>query len=145
MLCGSANGAAVVGMVVEGETIKAIRLERHSFTAGRPDSELIKVVQYPVTSLDTHQGAVIDGVPGHDAIVLRGDLSGPPGKLEISYLYNGLTGEYHTCKMGLDRSSNTGWRLVNRLDQTISMIGVRIRQIPVIGTVGIANLEGACT
>jgi hypothetical protein len=34
--------------------------------------------------------------------------------------------------------------LVNRLDQTISHIVVKTRQIPLLGTFGIANLEGAC-
>jgi hypothetical protein len=46
--------------------------------------------------------------------------------------------------MSLDRTPDTGWRLVNSLDQPISHIVVRIRQLPLIGVVGIADLEGAC-
>jgi hypothetical protein len=134
---------------VEGDTVKAIRLERHVFASavGQPAAEQIKIVEFPATILDSLRGAVIDGIPGHDAIVLRGHFSAPPdkGEFEISYLYNGLTGEYHRCQIELDRTPNTGWRLVNRLDQTISLIMVKLRQIPVIGTVGIDNLEGACT
>jgi hypothetical protein len=145
----SDGGFQCLGVSVEGDSVKAIRLERHSFAseAGHLASELIKVVEIPTTVVDSRHGAVIDGIPGHDAILLRGHFSTPAGtgELEISYLYNGLTGEFHTCQIALDRTSNAGWRLVNRLDQTISLIGVRVREVPVIGVVGIANLEGACT
>jgi hypothetical protein len=145
----SDGGFQCLGVLVEGDVVKAIRLERHSFTAGpgQPATERIGVVEYPATIVDSRRGAVIDGVPGYDAIVLRGRFARPPdrGELEISYLYNGLTGEYHSCPIELDRTPATGWQLVNRLDQPISLIAVRLRQLPVIGTVGIANLEGACS
>jgi hypothetical protein len=142
----SDGGFQCLGVSVEGDTVQAIRLERHSFN---PDTgiEQIKIVEYPTTTVDSRRGAVIDGVPGHDAIVLRGHFSHPSGtgKLEISYLFNGITGEFRTCQMALGRTANAGWRLVNRLEQPISLIGVRIREVPVIGVVGIANLEGACS
>jgi hypothetical protein len=145
----SDGGFQCLGVFVEGDTVKAIRLERHSFAdvAGHPEPEQVKVAEFPPTTVDSLRGAVIDGVPGHDAIVLRGHFSTPPGtgKLEISYLYNGLTGEFHSCRIGLDRTPNAGWRLVNRFDQTISLIGVRVRQLPMVGVIGIAILEGACT
>jgi hypothetical protein len=96
--------------------------------------------------IESTRGAVLDGVPGHDAIVLRGRFFAGSGKLELvtSFLYNGFTSEYHSCEITLDRTPVTGWRLVNRLDQTISHIVVKTRQIPLLGTFGIANLEGAC-
>jgi hypothetical protein len=127
----SDGGFQCLGVSVEGDTVQAIRLERHSFS---PDTgiEQIKVVEYPATTVDSRRGAVIDGVPG-------------TGKLEISYLFNGITGEFRTCQMVLGRTANAGWRLVNRLEQPVSLIGVRIREVPVIGVVGIANLEGACS
>ena len=144
----SDGGFQCLGVFVEGDTVRAIRLERHSFTSatGQSGPEQIKVVEFPPTIVDSLHGAVIDGVPGHDAIILRGHFSAQPGegKLEISFLYNGITGEYRTCEIALYRTPNTGWRLVNRFDQTISLIGVRIRQLPMIGVIGIANLEGAC-
>lgn len=140
----SDGGFQCVGVFVEGDTVKALRLERHSFVLA---AEQIKVVEFSTSIVDSLHGAVIDGVPGHDAIVLRGHFATPPGtgELEISYLYNGITGEFHSCQIVLNRTPNAGWRLVNRLDQPISLIGVRIRQLPVIGVIGIANLEGACT
>jgi hypothetical protein len=142
----SDGGFQCLGVFVEGDTVKAIRLERHSFI---PETgiEQIKVVEYPTATVDSRRGAVIDGVPGHDAIVLRGHFSilSGTGELEISYLFNGITGEFRTCQMVLGRTANAGWRLVNRLEQPVSLIGVRIREVPVIGVVGIANLEGACS
>jgi hypothetical protein len=141
----SDGGYQCLGVAVDGNAVRAIRLERHSFSGGS-GPEQVKVVEYPVTA-GSLRGAVIDGVPGHDAIVLRGNLSPDlmQEPLEISYLYNGITGEYRTCRLALDRTSSEGWRLVNRLDQPISLIGVKLRELPVIGVVGIANLDGACS
>jgi hypothetical protein len=65
--------------------------------------------------------------------------------LVTTFLYNGFTSEYRSCQITLDRTPNAGWRLVNRLDQTVSHIMVKTREIPLIGTFGIATLEGACT
>jgi hypothetical protein len=147
----SDGGYQCLGVAVEGDTVKAIRLERHTFPGGPggASTEQVKVVEYPTTIIDSRHGAVIDGVPGHDAIVLHGHFSTPPGngELVISYLYNGLTGEYHSCEMALDRTPNagSGWRLVNRSDQTISLIMVRLRAVPMFGVIGIDNLGGACT
>jgi hypothetical protein len=145
----SDGGFQCIGVFVEGDTVKAIRLERHNFVASRAgtETEQVNVVEYPVATVDSRRGAVIDGIPGHDAILLRGRFPAATGRsdLEISYLYNGLTNEYRSCQLELDRTPASGWRLVNRLDQTISLIMVRLRQLPMIGTVGIANLEGACT
>ena len=143
----SDGGFQCIGVFVEGDTVKAIRLERHSFVASPKETEQVNVVEYPASTVDSRRGAVIDGIPGHDAILLRGHFPAATGHgdLEISYLYNGLTGEYRSCQVELDRTSNTGWRLVNRLAQPISLIMVRLRQLPIIGTVGIANLEGACS
>ena len=145
----SDGGFQCIGVFVDGDTVKAIRLERHNFVAapGRPETEQVTVVEYPTATVDSRHGAVIDGIPGHDAILLRGRFPATSGRgdLEISYLYNGLTGEYRSCQIELDRTPNTGWRLVNSADQPISLIMVRLRQLPMIGTVGIANLEGACS
>jgi hypothetical protein len=138
-----------LGVLLAGDRVKAIRVETHSFasSARRKESEKIKIDEFSQAELESSHGAVLDGVPGHDAIILRGHFSESSGRSElvITFLYNGITAEYHSCQITLNGSPNTGWRLVNRLDQTISHIMVKTREIPLFGTFGISNLEGACS
>jgi hypothetical protein len=138
-----------LGVSLDGDTVRAIRVETHSFSsaARRKETEKVKIEAFSRAVVESSRGAVLDGVPGHDAIILSGHFAAPSGKAELvtTFLYNGFTSEYRSCEIRLDRTPNTGWRLVNRLDQTISHIMVRTREIPLIGTFGIANLEGACT
>jgi len=138
-----------LGVSLDGDTVMAIRLETHHFTStGRhPESERVEIVEFPPSVVESSRGAVLDGVPGHDAIILQGHLASPPAKAELvtSYLYNGFTGEYRSCRITLERAPNAGWRLVNRDDETVSHIEVKTREMPVFGTFGIAVLEGACT
>jgi hypothetical protein len=138
-----------LGLSLEGGMVKAIRIETHSFTSDgrRADSEQVKTAEFLLAVVESSHGAVLDGVPGHDAIILKGHFPTPTGKaaLVISYLYNGFTGEYRSCPMTLDRVPDVSWRLVNRFDQTVSHIVVKTRRIPVVGMFGIADLEGACT
>jgi hypothetical protein len=138
-----------LGLSLEGGRIKAIRVETHRFASAdrQADSEQVEVAEFSLPVVESRHGAVLDGVPGHDAIILRGHFSDPPVKAELvtTYLFNGFTSEYRSCRISLDRTPGVGWRLINRFDQTVSRIVVTTRQIPVIGTYGIANLEGACT
>jgi hypothetical protein len=138
-----------LGVSLDGETIKAIRVETHSFAspAREKATERVKIEDFSQAVIESRHGAVLDGVPGHDAIILRGHFSALPGRSELvtSFLYNGFTSEYRSCAITLDRTPIAGWRLVNRFDQTISHIMVKTREIPLLGTFGIANLEGACT
>jgi hypothetical protein len=138
-----------LGVTLDGETIKTIRVETHKFAspARLKDSERVKIEDFSQAVIESNHGAVLDGVPGHDAIILRGHLSAPSGRSQLvtTFLYNGFTSEYRSCQITLDRTPNVGWRLVNRLDQTVSHIMVKTREIPLIGTFGIATLEGACT
>ena len=138
-----------LGLSLDGDTVKAIRLETHRFPSGevKADQAEIKIEEFPEAVTTSSRGAVLDGVPGHDAIILRGQISAPTGEsaLVFSYLYNGITGDYHNCRITLEHTAATGWRLVNRLDQTVAHIVIVTRQIPMVGVFGIANLEGACT
>jgi hypothetical protein len=138
-----------LGVAVDGDTVTAFRVETHRFASAlrRKDSEQIEIEEFPKSVVESSRGAVLDGVPGHDAIILRGHLSRTAARSELvtTFLYNGFTSEYRSCRIILDRTPNAGWHLVNGLDQTISHIMVKTRQIPILGTFGIANLEGACT
>jgi len=138
-----------LGLSLDGDRITAIRLETHhpATTGSHAASEDVKTEEFSLAVLASNHGVVLDGIPGHDAILLQGHFSTPPDKAELvtSYLYNGFTGVYRSCVITLDRTPNAGWRLVNRFDQTIAHIVVRTRQIPLLGMFGIADLEGACT
>jgi hypothetical protein len=138
-----------LGLSLEGDTVKGIRLETHRFaSAGAPAyADDVTVAEFSLATLASSHGAVLDGVPGHDAIILRGNFSTPPrsAELVLSYLYNGITSDYRDCPMTLNQAPPAGWRLVNRLDQTVSLIVVRTRKMFLFGTIGIDNLEGACT
>jgi hypothetical protein len=138
-----------IGVALDGNALRALHVETHSFKSSDRSSasEQVKVTEFSNSDFESDRGAVLDGVPGHDAIVLRGHLSTAPARSELvaSYLYNGFTGEYRSCPITLGRTPGNGWHLFDRFDQTISHIVVRTRKIPVIGVFGIATLEGACT
>ena len=137
-----------IGVFLEGGSVTAIRVETHRFSsvARREDSEHVKFEDFGKAAIESTRGAVLDGVPGHDAIVLKGQFPLVPGRLELVtwFLYNGFTSEYRSCRIALDRAPGNGWRLVDRLDRPVSRIMVRTREMPLIGTFGIADLEGVC-
>jgi hypothetical protein len=143
------SGFQCLGLTLSGEVIRAFRTETHSFVSGRGsvDVELVKIAEFSTAVLESNHGAVLDGVPGHDAIILQGHLPTPPdnAKLVISYLYNGFTGDFRSCEIRLEWAPGSGWRLIDRFHRTISHIVIRIRTIPLIGMFGIADLEGACS
>lgn len=137
-----------LGVSLDANTVMAIRLETHRFVSSDQPNyrESVKIEEFVRAVVESSRGAVLDGVPGHDAVVLRGHFATPSGKVELvaSYLYNGITGVYHSCLITLDQAPDTGWHLVNRLNKTVSHIVIRTRQIPLIGDFGIAELDGAC-
>jgi hypothetical protein len=94
--------------------VRAIRLETHS--VADDDRRQVEIAEFSLAVVESSHGAVLDGVPGDDAIVLQGHFPTPPGRaaLTISYLYNGFTGDYRSCPMTLDQARDAGWRLVNR-------------------------------
>ena len=124
--------------------ITGIRFETRE--AGRDPASEIHVREFSLAVIASRHGAVLDGTPGHDAIILHGVV--PPGmtgaSLAVSYLYNGITGETRECSVTLSRGQGTSWRLMNSRNQPVSLIVVKTRALPIIGTVGIETLEGIC-
>jgi hypothetical protein len=146
------SNVSCLGVMLDGAAIKALRVESHRFVQ-RDDAtwlDQIKVAEFSVAQIASRHGAVLEGTAGHDAVIVQGHVpaSGADADLTTSYLYNGLTGEYRSCPMTLDRRADRAlpaWRLVNRFNETVSHIVVRTRSMPVLGTIGIADLEGVCT
>lgn len=138
-----------LGLAMQRGTVVALRLETHRVLPSDRGATAMDVSteQFPLAVVESSHGAVLDGVPGHDAIILRGYFPKSPEKVELttSFLYNGFTNEYRSCPITLDREPNGGWRLLNRFNQIVSHIAVRTRQMPVIGAFGIADLEGVCS
>jgi hypothetical protein len=86
----SEGGFQCLGVSLDGLTVKAIRLEAHRYA----DSQPVRVTEFSPTMVASNHGAVLDGIPGHDAIILHGNFATSSGKpeLELSFLYNGFTG-----------------------------------------------------
>ena len=129
--------------------ITALRFEKHEMRRepGKPApvERGIETVAFAPADVGRPAGVVLDGTPGHDAILLQGDIA--PGRpragLTVRYLYNGLTGEFRQCPVTLERSG-AGWRLVNSGNSVISHIVVQTWGLPIVGTVGIQTLHGIC-
>jgi hypothetical protein len=62
----------------------------------------------------------------------------------IDEIDNGFAGAYPCCRITLDPTPGVGWRLADRLDQTVSHMLVKTQQRPASGVFGIAGPEGAC-
>jgi hypothetical protein len=143
------NNIQCLGITLEGGSFKALRVETHRFVPAGDSaiSDHVIVAEFSVAQIESAHGAVLDGAPGHDALILQGRVSSSAGNVDLvtSYLYNGLTGEYHSCMMTLDHSPDTVWRLVNRFNETVSRIVIRTHRVPVLGVIGIADLEGVCS
>jgi len=140
-----------LGVSVDAEAnISGIRFETHDVIADRanptPDLREVRVRDFSLAEISSQHGAVLDGVPGHDAVVLQGDI--PPeaaaASLAVRFLYNGITGESRECSITLNRGLKQNWRLTNSHRQKVSLIVVKTWALPVIGTVGIETLQGIC-
>lgn len=136
-----------LGVKVDGNAFRGLRVENHRLVeTGDAPAENVSVDEFPVAEIESRHGAVLEGADGHDALIVQGSASSPDGDVELvtRYLYNGLTGEYRSCRIKLDHSA-PAWRLINQFNETVSRIVVKTRHVPVLGTIGIAALEGACT
>ena len=133
-----------LGLRIDGNTFSALHIESH-----RASTSDVRIQEFPISQIASKRGAVLDGAEGHDAVIVHGSVSLADGRASLvtSYLYNGLTGEYRSCPILIDRVANAvpSWRLVNRFHETVSRIVVRTHIVPVLGTIGIASLDGICT
>jgi len=133
-----------LGLVIDAEARPvAVRVEVHR--SGRAPQ--IEVKEFDRDLIASSRGVVLDGEPGHDAVILQGALPGgaSTAPLAVRYLYNGITGEWRQCAITLRLGAERRWQLEDAVAETVPEVLVRTWSLPVIGTVGIATLDGICT
>ena len=120
--------------------VTAIRFESHH-ADGRDTSR-----EFSPDEVASDRGAVLDGRPGHDAVILRGRIGTRTAStpLMLEFLRNGLTGEYRRCALTLARDTANAWHLLDARGRQEDRIVVETWGLPVIGTLGIANVRGVC-
>jgi hypothetical protein len=128
--------------------ILALRFEKHEFGSNRGSTRIPlppQVREFTPAEIAAGQGVVLDGTPGHDAIKLRGRIvaGAPAASLVVSYLHNGLVGEFRECGVSLERNG-PNWLLLNAESRRVPLVVVRTWALPLVGTVGIDTLQGIC-
>jgi len=140
-----------LGVTVDRQSnITAIRFETHEVDADREDragaSRHVKVREFAPRDIASEKGVVLDGAPGHDAVILKGNIvegrSSDP--LVVKFLYNGLTDQFRECRIALKRGGDVGWHLVNAENRRVPLVVVETWSLPLLGTVGIKTLQGLC-
>lgn len=141
-----------LGVSVDGRAnIRAIRFEKHERSTARKveddSASEVSVREFTPAEIASEHGAVLDGVPGHDAVMLRGavDAAQTNVPLVVTFLHNGLTGEYRACRTTLVREADENWRLLDARLRPVSLVVVRTWALPLIGTVGIEAVQGICS
>jgi hypothetical protein len=129
--------------------VTAIRFETHpEASAANPAAPLVHIREFALSDVASADGAVLDGRPGHDAIALQGLIAAGAASsdLVLRFLYNGLTGEMRRCALTIDRVAREGggWELKNAGGERVTQIRIRTRSLPLLGTIGIETIEGAC-
>jgi hypothetical protein len=131
--------------------ITGIRFETHEFgtdrTSHQPVSSEIRIREFTPGEIAADHGVVLDGVPGHDAVMLQGQIVAgtTTAALAIRYLHNGFTGEFRQCDVMLDRGQGGDWHLVTAQNRAVPpLVVVKTWGLPLIGTVGIETLQGIC-
>jgi len=122
--------------------IMAIRFETHAAA----EAGVARVRSFTPDEIARRQGVVLDGTPGHDAVILQGDIvpGQPSTTLHLKFLHNGITGEFYQCAVTLDRTEGAPWRLANARPNAFPLVVVRTWAVPLFGTIGIDTVEGIC-
>jgi hypothetical protein len=140
-----------LGVAVDRQAnITAIRFETHEFDADRQSRgaapRSVKVREFSPSDIASEKGVVLDGAPGHDAVILQGNIveGHSSDQLVVKYLYNGLTDQFRECRVALKRGGDVGWHLVNADNRRVPLVVVETWSLPLVGTVGIKTLQGLC-
>jgi len=128
--------------------IVAVRFEKHEFGSNHGSTRTplpLEIREFTPAEIASDQGVVLDGTPGHDAVKLRGRIvaGATAAPLVVSYLHNGIIGEFRECDVALERNG-LDWRLIDAESRSVPLVVVRTWALPLLGTVGIDTLQGIC-
>lgn len=135
-----------LGVSLDGRAdIIGLRFEAHD-VEGASGAGPVRVREFALRELASERGAVLDGVPGHDAVILRGEIAAGANTaaLVVRFLHNGFTGEFRDCRVVLARDRDASWHLLDAANRPVPLVVVKTWELPLVGTVGIETLEGAC-
>lgn len=120
--------------------VMAIRFESHR-SNGKNTSQ-----EFSPAEVASQRGAVLDGRPGHDAVILRGRIAARTTSqaLTLQFLRNGLTDEYRSCSFSLARDAYNRWHLLDASGRSQRLVVVETWGLPLVGTIGIDNVRGIC-
>jgi hypothetical protein len=120
--------------------ITAIRFE--SYRSDGHDT----IREFSLANVASDHGAVLDGKPGHDAVILRGRIAArtTSAALTLEFLRDGLTDDYRYCGFSLERDEYNRWHLLDARGRSQSLIVVETWSLPLIGTIGIDDVRGIC-
>ena len=129
--------------------VQAALAQGHAVTAfaRSPDRLQVQHEELARVAGDFHDRAsVAAAVPGHDAVILQGDIveGRSSDQLVVKFLYNGLTDQFRECRVALKRGRDIGWHLVNAENRSVPLVVVETWSLPLVGTVGIKTLQGLC-
>lgn len=130
--------------------ITAVRFETHEFDrdaeSREPVERRVRVREFTPDEIARASGVVLDGRPGHDAVILQGDIVAgrSSAALNLRFLHNGLTSEFRQCAVKLDHAHGAAWRLVDSRNRAVPLVVVKTWALPLFGTIGIDTLQGIC-
>lgn len=95
--------------------------------------------QYPANQIGTSNGVVLVNEQGVDALILRGKINGGEADLVVRFIFNGLSKEYHECKVTGVRGTDNVWHMKN------AYTGKMVDKAKLITySIGIKTIDGIC-
>ena len=133
----------------DNANIVGVRFEKYDVVGNGGEQEErppLAIREFTPAEIGTARGVVLDGTPQQEAVRLRGMITAGAAiaPLVVSYLHNGIVGEFRECNVTLEKDGAHRWRLVNAEHSAVSRIVVQTWTMPVLGTVGIETLQGIC-
>ena len=104
-------------------------------------SNLLKRSTVQVNQISSRNGIILDQRDDRVIIALKSDnfATHNGGNLEVDTLYNGVTGKRKSYDIELVRAGK-GWDL-ERWNSKFTKMHLKSKKIPLVGTVGISNIE----